>query len=344
MKPNNLQSNVRAKSERKTGDAPDIGRVARIPGAGNASGKVRRRRRSDPSQRTFGDKRRIRKNQARRFAIKLWISLILLACCGAIATGLILWLRSQDDRKNISAQRNNPAILMPTLDITDFPPPSEGDALRIFLGALAARNEATLRQYVRDTDEADVDQMLAFFADSRNRDGKFSSHQWVGSSDTDSLQIQTLGIVFDGAERPTHRLAQLLPDAAGNWQLDFPAYARWCDPPIRLMDTDGGYPGGRIRCFIAPDAYYNGPFADDRKWASIAIASHETTTTGIGYVRLGSPQHRAIMAIFDGQPRRTRAILEIQRREGAQTRQFEITRVLAAGWVLGDIPIDSHYE
>lgn len=343
MRHKNVKTNVRPQDTRRMGDAPDLGRVARMPGTGIPNKGRRRRRKTTGSPRTFGDKRRTRKHEASRFAYKLWISLILLAACASIAFGWISWLNSQADRKLI-AQNLPPAGAMPALQITDFPPPSEGEALRIFQNALAADDEDALRKYVRDTPEVAPGEILAFFAASPQRDGHFVAHSWIGSSDTERLQIQVLRVIFDKDGSRNTRLAMLVPDDTGTWKLDFPAYARWCDPPIPLIDTRDGHPGGTVRVEIADDAYHNGPFADDRTWKCIAFGSTDSQSHGYGYIRIGSPQFRALQAILALNGRSPLATLEIERHPEAEPRQFVITRVIANGWIHTGPAYDTAFE
>jgi hypothetical protein len=79
------------------------------------------------------------------------------------------------------------------------------------------------------------------------------------------------------------------------------------------------------------------------------MVSPDTTEIMLGYCRKDSPQARAmelIVSSADGDERRrlNRATLELRRPEGAENRQFEITRVLAEDWVLGAKPFDATFK
>ena len=98
---------------------------------------------------------------------------------------------------------------------------------------------------------------------------------------------------------------------------------------------------------LAKDSYFNGPFKDDGKWQCFGMASPDTDKILLGYCRKDSPQAHALSRVFyqeadaqNMQNRLKRATLELQRPEGAETRQFEITRVLAEDWVLTDREFD----
>jgi hypothetical protein len=70
----------------------------------------------------------------------------------------------------------------------------------------------------------------------------------------------------------------------------------------------------------------------------------------MGYCKAGSPQAEAMERIVTESQRRLdfrglcRATLQIRRPAGAESSQFEITRVLAQDWVLADQPFDSMFE
>jgi hypothetical protein len=105
-----------------------------------------------------------------------------------------------------------------------------------------------------------------------------------------------------------------------------------------------------VRVIVARDSYYNGPFRDDREWLCFGMASPDAEVILLGYCRKDSPQARAMERMFpkddelNGDTRRKmviRATLELKRPPGAETRQFEITHVLAEDWVLSDVPFDS---
>jgi hypothetical protein len=58
---------------------------------------------------------------------------------------------------------------------------------------------------------------------------------------------------------------------------------------------------------------------------------------------VGSPQAAALKSIFAQEAKLHRVALELRRVEGAGTRQFEISRVLAEDWVMGEVPFDERF-
>lgn len=269
----------------------------------------------------------------RRFIFMLWILVLLLACFSVFVGGVILWLRSQDDRANIAA-RFEPTSSEPRLDTTIFIPPTERDAVQIVRTAIEATDVETIRAHIHETHEVDAEEMLAFLSTMPERHGEVVRYQWVGTVDAEDIQIQSVNVSFEQDHRLKTRNAMLVPDDAGTWRLDFPSFARWCDPPIELLDSEDGYPGGRIRVSVARDFYFNGPFADDREWVCFAFASPDTEARGLAYCRIGSPEHIAMRELLvSRQDTPALATLEVRRVEGAERRQFELTRVVARNWL-----------
>jgi len=340
MKPKYVHTKVQYQQQRSTGDDPNMGRVSRMPG-GSQRLTVRKRLhdRSGKSSSRRLDRRRIRQMRARKFAITLWLSILLCGCFLALVVGMFIWLRSQGDRRNIAPLIAR-ADSLPALHLTDFPPPGEQEALEILQNAIAARDEATLRAYVHDNPEVDATEMVEFFAATDERDGTFANHQWIGSSDTDRQQVQALILAFNKDEQLTQRLAMLLPNESGVWRLDFLSYTRWCDPPIRLMDGPTGYPGGRVRMFIARDHYFNGPFSDEREWICYVLTSPDSHTRSFAYCPVGSPEHLKLDGILARNSRPSRVTLDIIRVENARLHQFRIAKVVSDDWIALDTPTE----
>jgi hypothetical protein len=74
------------------------------------------------------------------------------------------------------------------------------------------------------------------------------------------------------------------------------------------------------------------------------MASHDTELVILGYCKVDSPQAAAIKWIFSNEGSINRVTLEIRRVEGAESRQFEISRVLAADWIVGNVPFDESFK
>lgn len=275
--------------------------------------------------------------QARIFAFRLWLALMIFVCLGAFAGGMLLWLRSQDDRA-ASAPRFEPPVSWQEWEFTDFTPPSEIEAVRIVQNAIAARDADTLREFVHETREADAETMLAFFSEMGARDGEVVRYNWIGAADSHvHTQIQNVHVISEKDYMRTTRTAMLVPDASGTWRMDFPAFARWCDPPIQLLGQDEGYPGGRVRVITGRDFYFNGPFSDDREWVCFSFASPNSETTGFAYTRIGSQEHVRMQSMLEAsETGAARITMEIRRVDGAMRTQFEISRIHNDNWLAID--------
>ena len=139
-------------------------------------------------------------------------------------------------------------------------------------------------------------------------------------------------------DQKRERLALLTPDDKGRWRIDFDAFARTVNPSWGEI-TSGSARQGTVRIQFVKDNYFNGPFAAESQWNCYRLGSPDLTDDIMGYCRKDSPQATALdlmMADPSGistRKRLLRAILEIRHAEGAEVRQFEISRVLAEDWV-----------
>ena len=158
-------------------------------------------------------------------------------------------------------------------------------------------------------------------------------------------------MVYAGKETTGERLAFLTPDDKGVWKVDFDAFARSSRPSWKdLLERRADH--AQVRVFVAKDAYYNGPFLDDSRWVCYGMVSPEAKALLPegqellrGYCKVGSPQAKAMERIFAGGRAGSQAgDLGDPQEEGADSRQFEITRVLAEDWVLPPKPFDEKFD
>ena len=170
--------------------------------------------------------------------------------------------------------------------------------------------------------------------------------------DADDQLIDGVMVTYPGNGIPTERLAFLVPDENGVWKVDFEGFARVSRPSWHEL-IQGTAQRSEVRVVVAKDAYYNGPFRDEGAWACFAMASFDTKgllsdDEGVdilrGYCKAGSPQERAMGRILAGEQQMVRATLEIRRVEGADRRQFEITRVLSDEWVKSPEAYDKRFQ
>ena len=346
MKSRDVQRSVKSQRiGRSAGDAPSIGRVARVPGTGMPREIRRKRRRGDSSGMRDLDARSQRVRLARRRVLIAWSSLFVLLVC--IAFGVILWswLRGQMQRSaSIAANQDGPEIQAHVA--SRFPSPPEDKAVELVKTALAIREESSIPAFFR-TGSASPKQVVAFLETLSSVDGPITSYDWLSSMDANHLLIDGVLVSTLRDDKPRNRLALLTPDDQGVWKIDFDAFARTVEPSwTELLNPKT--PEGLVRVVTARDSYFNGPFRDENEWACYGMASPDMEQILLGYCRKGSAQADAMERIIgsaddteapSGREIR-RATLKIRRTEGAGERQFEIIRVLAEDWIVSETAFD----
>ena len=271
----------------------------------------------------------------RRRTLILW-SLVFVAGTVLVIGGfLMFWLRSQRGRAAVAgADRPLENVRI----VSKFASPSETEAIAFVKRALAIRNASDVEKRFRIGGAKPVD-VVGFLESFEKAEGEIEGYDWLSSMDVDGLLMEGVLVRMKGEETPGERVAFLVPDDEGIWKVDFEAFARTSRPDWTAL-LDGGAERGEVRVFVAADSYYNGPFEDDAVWSCFAMASPEIHTILPedhellrGYCKIGTPQEKAMIRLFAAGERMRRATLEIRKMEGADRRQFEITRVLSEEWV-----------
>lgn len=327
--------------DRSAGDAPSIGRVARVPGTGIPKDIRRRRRRDERSS-----KQDMQAGYGRRNVILTWSLLLMAVALAVLGFFLWSWLKPRMSHRPLAADEGALQIGQ-NRNVSAFKSPSEQVALDMVKQAVAIKDPAEVDRYFR-MGSATPEMVFGFLKEMEAVDGAITGFQWLSSMDANGLLIDgvLVSTVKDGSAR--NRLALLTPDEKGDWKIDFEAFARTVRPSWQaLMEGTGGT--GLLRVIVARDSYYNGPFGDESEWVSYGMASPDAEVILLGYCRKDSPQARAMERIVseekgDARRRLNRVTLEVLRPEGAELRQLEITRVLAEDWVLSDVPFDRVVE
>jgi hypothetical protein len=233
--------------------------------------------------------------------------------------------------------------------VSKFASPTEDEARDLVRRALALREPEKVGEVFRAGDASPAE-VVGFLAGLAALDGRFERMDWLSSMDMEGQLLEGVLVVFAGKDGPRERLAFLLPDDNGVWKVDFEAFARSSRPPWKEL-LKGDAKSARVRVFAAKDVYFNGPFRDESLWVCYAMTSPESrdllpeeSELLRGYCRVGSPQAKAMELVFASDVRLSRATLEIQKTEGAEFRQFEITRVLSGDWVLPPKPLDEKFD
>jgi hypothetical protein len=337
MNPDDIQRGVRAKRhDRAEGDAPGIGRVARMPGTGLPKGERRTRRISDGG-------RGSRVREGRKSVITIWSILLLGMVLLVLGVAIWIWVvpnmrRGEDIAKSSPVESDRGARVN-----SKFPSPIEEEAIALVKRGLAIRDPAQVTDCYRPG-SASSPQIVEYLQGLEGRDGAVSGYRWLGSMDPNGLSVDGVLVSFKGTDgKSRNRVALLTPDAVGTWRIDFDAFARTVVPSWSEI-LENRAPAATVRIYLVADSYFNGPFADDQQWACYGIASPDTPEILLGYCKVGSPQAAALEWMVSRRSKLNRATLEIRRVDGAEPRQFEISQVLAEDWVLDTVAFDQRFK
>ncbi len=350
MKDRDIQRAVKPQRfERSPGDAPSLGRVGRIPNVSQSTGGGRRKMRGEG-----GRGNRDRNN--RKLVVVTWS--VALAVIAVLCLGFAVWsgLRSGIKRDSIASGEREEVreagqkLVVEKRVESRFESPSEGEVLGLVKRALAIRDPAKVEKCFH-LGTASPGQVVGFLEKLKVTDGRIDGFTWLGSMDANGLFIDGVLVktIRDGV--PYSRLAQLTPDADGEWKIDFNAFARTVEPSWSELLGENATEG-TVRVIVSKDTYFNGPFMDDLQWDCYGMFSPDTEVMMLGYCRRGTPQARAMarmttedaMAGMQGRLSPKRVTLVIRRVEGSAQRQFEIARVMAEDWVLSTKPFDENFE
>lgn len=327
--------------DRVAGDAPVIGRVSRIPGTGLPRGSRKKRRHGEGKH---GDLRQAQQ----KATIWVWSLVLALLAFGVIGFAVAMWIKSSKET-SAGVERGTNATYPMTKRVTSrFESPSEEAALEWVKRALLVRDPAMIAKYFR-LGTTDPNTVVSFLEKTSKTEGPITGYSWLSSMDRNGLLIDGVMIKGERGYSLKNRLALLTPDESGKWQIDYDAFARTCKPACESV-LDLNYKGGLIRVFVARDRYYNSVFANDSEWACYRLLSPDWKDVLLGYCQNNTPELAAMSRVLDNARisgenlGAVRAILEIERVEGAEQRQFRITRVLAEDWVMSATPFDEPFK
>ncbi len=329
MKPKAIQLDIRSPHCRATGQRPPIGKVTRLRDSGAPSdhdGASHVFRPSRPSE--------LGGNPALRKLIFLWSIALGAATTLTIGAAISFWILPY-------LRRGNPEVAELRIDhearvriASRFPSPGEDEALRMVKFAMANRDPAKVGELFH-TGAAEAAEVIDFFERSVARDGAVGRSIWLSSIDGDGILLEGVQVSFKGNDKAAERLALLTPDHQGIWKMDFEAFARTVRPSWQeLLEKQAGQ--ATVRVYVGHDAYFNGPFSDEKQWTCYAIASPDIDVLLRGYCKAGSVEESAIERMLADGAKLCRATLEIRRVKDADQKQFEIIRVLAKDWVVAD--------
>lgn len=347
MKPDENKRGVqRGVNNRIVGSAPNLGPVPQLSRIGRVRHGVRRQRGGQSGQRTgqsgqSGQRTghsRVRKRRLRSRVIAAWSAAFGLVTVGTLGLAFFLWLRPMLLRDKDTTEKDRVAEDRRVRKVSKFEPPGDRVSLALVKQALAVRDPDKVAALIRPgtLTHAEVVERLEAI---ETKDGEVAAVVWMSSVDRNGLSLEGVEVRCAKGDQITRRLALLTPDQEGVWKLDFASYARLVEPSWEKI-LAGEAPTAVVRVTLARDRYYNGPFVDEAKWVVYGMVSADMNELLLGYCKRDSPQHRALEMMWATDETKIRATLELQRTEGAEPRQFEISRVLAEDWVVGDLPFE----
>lgn len=333
MSSEHVRRSVKGRQSRVTGSAPSIGRVARMPGVGRPQGDRRSRMRGEGRT----GSRTARWNAALTFG---WSIGLAVAAVAAVVVTVVMWVKPMIHRhKSAVVAEEGIKVRVES----KFPTPEEAEAVEMVRRVIEkAKDASQLESWIR-ADGMSWDEVGDFLVKRATRDGKVLRYEWIGVMDDNELQIESVLVYSEKDGKTLIRPAFLTPDEQGIWKMDLPSFARHASPSWEEL-VDGGGESGVVRVYLGEDAYFNGVFQDEREWASYGMVPPDGGDLLVGYCRVGSKQHAAMKEIVSRSRAKERrvgfATLEVARPAGAERRQFEITRVIAEGWVEGPVPFE----
>ena len=321
MKTPDFQRGIVSRHSRAEVEGPSIGRVAKLRDADSTPSELRSRRRGSG-------------NKARSRMLLIWsaaLSVVTLAVIGlAVSFWLLPYLFHGPTGDGGPLVNRDAQVRV----ASKFPSPSREQALELVKRAITNRDPDQLESLFR-MGTASRAEILAFLNASDRRDGFIDRYEWLSSMDVNGILLDGVLVIYKNKEKPVERLAFLTPDAAGNWKLDFDAFARTVKPSWQTL-LDQSNEQALVRVFVGRDVYYNGPFGDDKQWVCYGIASPDTESLLRGYCRVNSEMATAMDQLFVDGRKLSRATLEIRRVKDGEPLQFEIIKLVSEDWVVAE--------
>lgn len=319
MKTQDIKRGISPRNQRPDRGSADLGRVARLRDASVTVDEIHTK------HRTRG------MNRSRNRSV-LVISIILgVGTMAVLGFAVSLWLKPMLQRRSADQASDAPLIVRVE---SQFQSPSREQAIGLVKRALSVQDHTTVQSLFR-TGKSDPRDVLEYVRTVEQRDGVAEDFHWLSSMDRDGLLMEGVLVIFKGSQKPVERLAILTPDAGGSWKVDFEAFARIASSSWESL-LEKKAKSAVVRLIVRSDVYYNGPFRDESRWDCYAMVSPDLEEVLQGYCQKDSPQAEAMRRLFADGATTSRAALEIATVEDADSRQFEIKRVVAPEWVVPD--------
>jgi hypothetical protein len=293
------------------------------------SGKYKRIPRINPPHRQRHRRRRRRKDAEASYAKKLGRELtsrLILALLIGVPLVILFFLGA---RYWIQQERTGDPTPM-TNERLKIAPPRVWQGLQpeqIVDKFLAASTPQERLRWVRQP-AAVADLMERFYQDGPGASEKVAGLQKMPTGATDDQAFERFTVTMTDGSR---RLLCVPFDESGA-RVDFKSYARHCSEPWSAVLDGTASKATEMRVFLQRGSYYNYAFADERQWLCLIATSPELEHPIHLYARRNNPDLLLFLQNPPQQPQRCTIALE-NTGEGHLKQQWQLTRVLATGWV-----------
>jgi hypothetical protein len=183
------------------------------------------------------------------------------------------------------------------------------------------------------------DEALAEMTKTREQQGTVKRIKWLGTDQSISIPQEKVLVSYESGH---YRIASLIANAEGKWQVDLESFVAYQSKPWKkIMGQEACQ--ARVRVLLRHDSYYNGAFQDESVWASYALTNTEQSDVIYGYARKSSAAYLALEDVLSAKPN-VPVILEIAREAEMLPSQYEIKKVMERGWVESQKELSRSYE
>ncbi len=314
---------------RKVGEAPNIGKVLRSPLSG-----TRKKRGGLP---------RSGKKQKLHRVVSAWSVTIAVLSLGIVLFFLVSYFRdlsiSQDTGSALGTHTPDLDEIFSREDPGSPTTPGKDASLAIVEAALANRDPARVNDHFALRAITGTDEVVRILRELETKEGKPSRLDWVGTVFLNGMPMEQVVAYMESGDKTVNHLAMVVRQPDGKWRVDFDAYLRTTTPDWETILARKSVTS-EIRVFIGTDTYYNGIYSDEKIWQAYSLVSPDMDIILYGYVKRNTPASRALQKIMETEVSFHSATLSILTAPEGAGRQFEISRVLAENWVVGDLPYD----
>ncbi len=278
------------------------------------------------------------KSHDRKLLVRVSLVFMLISI-GIVLTMVFLYFRAGSATRLATGGRAFDPGLETKAENMELEPLDPEAAIRFVRAALGNRDPALVSShFILGASAATPREVIALLDEVQSREGSPDGIEYLGSKMASEYIVEEVVVTSVKDGRVSNRVAQLRPDG-GEWRIDLDSYARhaspgWEDILARKCET------ATVRVFISPDNYYNGePFSEDL-WKCHGLISPDVDEIMFGYASRGSAQEKALERILSKEEPFHRAMISIRVSEKQGRMQFEISRVIADDWFIGETSFD----